>query len=162
MELVAGKKIPVFDHVIDNLYLGDIESVHKVIIEKNKITSVVNISNSRYEQLPNVTYYNYDIDDESHENITQFFSSFISIVTSSSSDSNVLVHCANSVSRSVTLVLAYLLTKMNLLEAIKYLKSKRTQYTRPNIGFIKQLIKYEHTIYQQNSVTTGDFLRLCK
>ena len=26
-QLVAGKKIPIFDHIVENLYLGDIESV---------------------------------------------------------------------------------------------------------------------------------------
>ena len=160
MELVVGDKIPTFDHIIDHIYLGDIESVNsKNIIISNKIKIVINISNTRYEKLPGITYYNYDIDDYRSENITQFFSSFLSIA--SSTNSNILIHCQNSVSRSVTLTLVYLMQQMNLRESLKYLKSRRTQYTKPNIGFIKQLIEYEKKIYDENSITTSEFIEKC-
>lgn len=159
MELVIGDKIPTFDHIIDHIYLGDLDSVNSDLVEKNNIKIIINISNSRYEKNPNIEYYNYDIDDCRDENITQFFSSFISVT--SSTKLNILVHCANSVSRSVTLILVYLLQKMKLKDALVYLKLKRTQYTKPNIGFIKQLIEYEKKMYGNNSITLTEFMLIC-
>jgi protein-tyrosine phosphatase len=160
MELVAGEKIAALDHIIDNLFLGDIESVKSHHVEKYQIKSIINISNSRYETLPNITYYNYDIEDESCEDISQYFSSFTSIVNSA--NHNVLVHCQNSVSRSVTLVLSYLLNEKSLKDSIIHLKNMRNQYTRPNLGFMKQLIKYEYKIRGSNSITFGEFIQLCR
>ncbi len=160
MELVIGEKIPTFDHIIDHIYLGDLDSAISELVEINKIKTIINISNTRYTENPDIEYYYYDIDDCRDEDITKFFSSFISIT--SSTKSNILVHCANSVSRSVTLVLIYLLQKMNLKDALVYLKSKRTQYTNPNVGFVKQLIKYENKLYGSNSITLGEFRSICK
>jgi len=36
------------------------------------------------------------------------------------------------------------------------------QYTRPNFGFMKQLIKYEYEIKNNNSLTLREFLELCQ
>ncbi len=160
MELITGEKIPTFDHIIDHIYLGDLDSVNSEYIEKNNIEIIINISNSRYDINPVIKYYNYDIEDNHDENISKFFSSFISVT--SSTKSNILIHCANSVSRSVTLVLIYLLQHMNLKDALVYLKSKRTQYTKPNIGFIKQLIQYENKLHGSNSITLSEFISYCK
>ncbi len=159
MELVIGNKIPIFDHIIDHIYLGDIESVQSNFILENNIEHIINISNSRYDINPNITYYNYDIEDYRNENISAYFSSFLSICAST--DSNILVHCANSVSRSVTLVLVYLMESMNLSDSIDYLKSKRTQYTKPNSGFMKQLMGYEFKKYGSNSITYSEFIKKC-
>jgi len=160
MELVAGEKISVFNHIIDNLFLGDIESVKSHYIEKYRIQSIINISNSRYDPIPNIIYYHYDIEDKSFEDISQFFNSFRNIVDLS--NHNILVHCQNSVSRSVSLVLSYLIHKMSLRESVLYVKSKRDQYTKPNLGFMKQLIKYEYEIKNNNSLTLREFIELCK
>jgi protein-tyrosine phosphatase len=64
----------------------------------------------------------------------------------------------NSVSRSVSLVLLYLMSiNYTLKDAFVFLKSKRTQYTKPNIGFIKQLIAYEEEKYKNSSMKIKDF-----
>ncbi len=159
MELVIGNKISTFDHIIDHIFLGDIESAQSDNIDSHNIKVIINISNSRYEKFPNIEYYVYDIDDYRTENITQFFSSFLSICASTKS--NILVHCANSVSRSVTLVLVYLMQTMTLRDSIDYLMSKRTQYTKPNSGFMKQLIEYEYKKYNNNSIIYSEFVKKC-
>lgn len=57
-------------------------------------------------------------------------------------DGKVYVHCKEGVSRSATLVLAYLVTwqDMNLTDAFWTVKSKRK--ISPNPGFLQQLIDY--------------------
>lgn len=56
----------------------------------------------------------------------------------------VLVHCAAGVSRSVSLILAYLIKyrSMSLPDAFRFVREKRT-IVRPNRGFVQQLLEYE-------------------
>jgi len=143
MEIVALEKRCTFDQIMDNLYLGDVESATSQNIKSNNIEIVVNVSNTRYKHFDDVDYYHYDIDDVSSENIRVYFEQFVELIKNNT-DKNILVHCQNSVSRSVTLVLAYCINNgKTLIEAYEYLKMKRTQYSCPNRGFIKQLSAYE-------------------
>ena len=66
----------------------------------------------------------------------------------------VFVHCMGGISRSSSLVLAYLIRyeKMTLLDAHSLVKSKRS-FIRPNAGFWTQLIEYEYAVLGSNTVT---------
>jgi protein-tyrosine phosphatase len=57
---------------------------------------------------------------------------------------NLLVHCHAGVSRSATVMIAYLMTKnqWNYDDALAFLRTKR-KWVRPNPGFEKQLRDYE-------------------
>ena len=157
MSLIIREKIPTFNYIIDNIYLGDKEAVElQTLLLQNKIEIVINISNSRYTEFEGITYFHFDIDDNKIEIISQFFKK-IDIIIDSNKNKNILIHCMNSVSRSVTLVLYYLLNNMNLHDSLCYLKSKRTQYTKPNNGFIKQLLEIEKNKYGSNSVNIRNF-----
>ena len=157
MSQIIKDKIPPFDYIIDNIYLSDKEAAEShELLSKNNIKVVVNISNSRYIEFDGITYFHFDIDDNKNENISQFFKEFNEIIRNNK-DKNILIHCMNSVSRSVTLVLYYLLDLMNLNDAFNFLKSKRTQYTKPNSGFIKQLLEEEKNKYKINSIKLSDF-----
>jgi len=60
----------------------------------------------------------------------------------------VLVHCAAGISRSSSLVLAYLMKyrHYDLRKAFNLVKSSR-RVVRPNNGFFQKLIDYERSIY---------------
>ncbi|KAL1264827.1 hypothetical protein QQF64_005182 [Cirrhinus molitorella] len=60
----------------------------------------------------------------------------------------VLVHCAVGVSRSASLVVAYLMIHqhLSLLDAIKAVKQRRWIF--PNRGFLKQLRALDATLRQ--------------
>ena len=66
----------------------------------------------------------------------------------------VFVHCIGGISRSSSLVLAYLVRyeNMTLLDAHTLVKSKRL-FIRPNAGFWEQLVQYEKEILGSNTVT---------
>lgn len=152
MEIIPLEKISTFDHIINNLYLGDVESATSHNIKDNNIEIIVNVSNIKYKYFDKVEYYHYNINDESSENIYEYFDKFINLIKNNPTK-NILVHCENSVSRSVTLVLAYLIdSKLRLVDAYEYLKTKRTQYTCPNKGFLKQLSIYELEKYSKISI----------
>jgi serine/threonine/tyrosine-interacting-like protein 1 len=62
--------------------------------------------------------------------------------------SRILVHCNLGISRSTTLILAYLMKTYNatLYEAFKFLRHRRP-IVCPNLGFLRQLIDYEHDLF---------------
>jgi dual specificity phosphatase 3 len=69
----------------------------------------------------------------------------------------VLVHCAAGVSRSPTLVLAFLIVeeKMTLRAAYDLVSSRRL--IQPNEGFMEQLIRLEIRERGEASVSLSDF-----
>lgn len=64
---------------------------------------------------------------------------------------NVLVHCRFGVSRSATIVIAYIMEKYKLTfeEAFLYVKKQR-KFINPNPGFVNQLKKYQRLNYDVN------------
>ncbi|ESK91053.1 phosphatases II [Moniliophthora roreri MCA 2997] len=58
-------------------------------------------------------------------------------------ETRVLVHCAEGISRSVSVVAAFLMAQYGWTpgEAVKYVKDKR-KVANPNFGFVKQLYEY--------------------
>ncbi len=157
MSLVEREKIPTLDLIVENMYLGDVEAaLSEELLRKNEIGFVINLSNTRYQEYENIEYFHIDIEDESDVEISIYFD-IVNDKIKEYQDTKILIHCMNSVSRSVVIVLQYLLQKMNLKEAYEFLKSKRKQYTRPNRGFIRQLLDREKSIYGCNSMKLKDF-----
>jgi atypical dual specificity phosphatase len=70
-------------------------------------------------------------------------------------ENRVLVHCLAGMSRSATIVIAYLLatTPMSTEEATEFVRSKRS-IIRPNYGFTKQLEQYERRYFASTGKTT--------
>ena len=62
-------------------------------------------------------------------------------------DGVVLVHCQAGVSRSATIVIAYIMeySSLSMQKAYDYVKSKRT-IVAPNLGFMGQLLELEKQI----------------
>ncbi|KAF5323859.1 hypothetical protein D9611_008390 [Ephemerocybe angulata] len=68
---------------------------------------------------------------------------FIRDALAASPDARVLVHCGEGISRSVSVVAAYLMAQYGWgpTEAVGYIKSKR-RIAEPNFGFVQQLHEY--------------------
>jgi protein-tyrosine phosphatase len=151
MNLLNKDKI-IGDYIIDNVFLGNKKAAEsKHILEINNIAIVINFSNSRYKEYDNIFYFHFDIDDNPNENISQYFEKVNQIIKINKS-LNILIHCKNAVSRSVTIVLAYLLTKMNLKDSFDFLKTTTIELILPNKGFYEQLLKEEKKIYGINTM----------
>ncbi len=81
-----------------------------------------------------------NVSDVENENIAMYFNT-----TNNFIDQGItLVHCRAGISRSSSVVAAYLMktNKWTANEALAYIQSKRT-VINPNPGFLKQLKKYE-------------------
>ena len=142
MELALIPKqecISVIDNIIDNIYLGNYQSY------KNFNGSIINLSDYDYTINNKYNLLSINISDsrEANENIAQYFTKCIDFIETNKDD-NILIHCNEGVSRSVTIVLAILIKKYNydLKNAIEYVKSKRTHPTAPKKHFLKQLLSF--------------------
>lgn len=160
MELVFVEKVPIFDLIIDDkgkkIYLGDdVAAAHEKCL--NDVTMIIDLS-GKTESAENDGKFRvyYPIQDSRMVDISRLFSNVETNVETS--PGNVLICCANAVSRSVTVVL-YLLMKrhrMRLNDAVVYLDSKRpTRITRPNPGFLAQLKKVE-----KEMLVAGHFVKV--
>uniref|UniRef100_A0A672GP83 Dual specificity protein phosphatase n=1 Tax=Salarias fasciatus TaxID=181472 RepID=A0A672GP83_SALFA len=104
-----------------------------------------------------VDYYGVPADDSPSFDLSCYFfpsAEYIQkALDSTAGKSRVLVHCAVGVSRSATLVLAYLMIHHHytLLEAINKVKEHRWIF--PNRGFLKQLCALEMKLHNTGRVT---------
>jgi protein-tyrosine phosphatase len=134
----------VIDNIIDNIYLGNFQS------HKNFNGSIINLSDYDYDYKINDKYkllrINISDSRDANENIAQYFTKCIEFIETNKYD-NILIHCNEGVSRSVTIVLAILIKKYNydLKSAIEFVKSKRTHPTAPKRHFLKQLLSFTKT-----------------
>jgi len=87
----------------------------------------------------------FDVADEKNQ-VLDFEATTKVISEAVNKSERVLVHCHKGVSRSSSIVLAYLISKsglgMTMSEASGLVKSSR-QVAKPNLGFIKQLYRWE-------------------
>lgn len=97
------------------------------------------------DEVPGVTYFRVDVEDMSREPIEMYFEEACDFVSESLENrEGVLVHCRSGVSRSSTIVLAFLVKRMGmrLFDAFFLLRSKRNIVT-PNLGFMQKLLAVE-------------------
>lgn len=156
-------KLPFYlgiSEVLPTLYLcGACAIVRPETIENLDIRFVVNAT----VELPDTplpdnrppNYLRVSIKDSRDANLIDHFDQVADeIEKTREADGRSLVHCVAGVSRSVSLILAYLMKyqDMSLKKAFQHVRSVRPQ-VRPNTGFFKQLIEYERRIYGATTVS---------
>jgi len=107
------------------------------------------------DELKSITYCRVDVEDMSKEPIEMYFDECCDFISESLENNEVvLVHCRSGVSRSSTIVLAFLIKSMGmrLYDAFFLLRSKRSIVT-PNIGFMDKLKKLELSVHGNSSVS---------
>jgi protein-tyrosine phosphatase len=94
-----------------------------------------------------VTYLSLPLPDVPEANISQHFEQATSFIDEIAKDEPVLVHCVVGASRSVSVVLAYLMKKNNwdVQTALSHVHNLRS-VADPNEGFLKQLHEYAKLI----------------
>jgi protein phosphatase slingshot len=137
--------------ITPNLYLGDAKIARsKYFLENNNIHGIINATTNEPNAYPeSYDYLRVNIDDKSSEQIRPFFQHVFEFIRRHHSlGHSVLVHCQMGISRSATLVIAYLMTDghKTLGEAFQQVKSVRQQID-PNEGFIRQLRELEISLF---------------
>jgi len=144
------KVLPVrsFDaqEIVPGLYLGDVYAAHNSKeLQKRNITHVVTCTVGVAPPYPeHFRYMHLQILDCAAESIHEHFAETSAFISKAiESGGTVLVHCIRGVSRSATIVAAYLMTalKMSADEAVDKIREQRP-IARPNYGFMIQLAMY--------------------
>ncbi|CAG9327291.1 unnamed protein product [Blepharisma stoltei] len=132
------------DEIIPNLYLGSIEAAcDSRLLQSLGINIIIQVLEDPREcrVFDQFQYYQIRIGDWPTANITKYLPNAIRFIHRNLNEGKkIFVHCVAGVSRSATIVIAYMmaLRKWEYEEAIKYVRSKRSRVA-PNNGFEMQL-----------------------
>lgn len=144
--------------ILDNLYLGSIYTAQSPsFIQNNNIKLIINAARE-----VNIPFYdsvqlvlNLNWVDNLDQEITTAYLDYLSNVIDNHLRNNmaVLVNCFAGISRSSTIIIAYLMNKhnMSLVEAISYVKDKR-YIINPNPNFLNILKRYEQYLQYKRSL----------
>ncbi|XP_070808365.1 dual specificity protein phosphatase 26 [Pituophis catenifer annectens] len=143
------------DEVWPGLYLGDQDiAANRHELAQLNITHILNASHSKwrggadYYEGTGICYLGIEAHDSPTFDMSPYFQPAADFIHKalSKSGGRILVHCAVGVSRSATLVLAYLMIyhRLTLVEAIKTVKDHRGII--PNRGFLRQLTTLDNSL----------------
>ncbi len=139
--------------ITDYLCFGSVAvACNEELLKKNKITHILNISEDLLNYFPDkFKYKKISIDDSTNINILEHFdTAFNFILEAKNEGGKCFAHCRGGISRSSTIMIGYYMKTYgkSLIDSIKYVKEKRN-VTKPNEGFISQLIIYEKILKSQ-------------
>lgn len=139
---VNGMGIPPISKITENLYLGSIGSTDPKVLDKHRITHIINAAREiSYKTDRSVI--SLSMDDVPEENLFRVLEPtriIINRILGSNPNHVVLVHCMAGVSRSASVVIYYLMKSKGISyeKAYRYVESKRP-IVNPNSGFVKTL-----------------------
>ena len=142
----------------DFLYLSSYNAAkNRDLLEQNKITHIINCAADFCENLFNqdkkFTYLSFYLKDHVIENIECLFYECIKFIENAKEKGGrVLVHCIQGISRSVTIVIAYLIfsKKISYDKAFNIVQEQR-EIASPNFGFSIQLQNFFMRLYEDPS-----------
>ncbi|CAB1111234.1 unnamed protein product [Ectocarpus sp. CCAP 1310/34] len=155
--------------VLDHLYIGSrVHAKNRGLLKELGINRVLNVTPARtmdptngvpnfFEKDRAMTYKRVAVFDNRGEDLLQHLESCISFIEQGSFYGKVLVHCNKGVSRSSTVVAAYLMRTRGLSKttALTYLRSRRS-IVNPHEGFLAQLDTFEAKLTAEREVATAD------
>lgn len=139
--VVDNKPDTVPSKITDFIYLGSQDSCEESVILKYDFKYVLSIGVDAPCKLPDIIYKFIDCLDLPECDLQTILSKCIPFIKAAiEHQSKILVHCNAGVSRSATVVIAYLMLIENFsyIEAYNCVKNSRN-CINPNAGFIKQL-----------------------
>jgi protein-tyrosine phosphatase len=155
--------MPDYSHIKNGIFIGNAYSVisnpytkEDDVLNYENIQVVISaLTEEEYEDymiaeedFPGCEWHRFVIDDDKEERISEHFFTVHKIISEAvSQNKNVIVHCMAGMSRSPTLVIAYLMVENRWCyeEAVNYVRRRRP-IIEPNIGFVKQLKGLEYKL----------------
>ena len=133
----------------EDLYLCGLRGLTAENIKKNQISHIVNVTcDLPMLDFPGVSVTRYPAIDDPSQDLKKYFNPAADFIHETiKSGGKVVVHCMAGVSRSASIILAYLVKyrNMTLREAFKHTRDRRS-IVHPNFGFFRQLIDFEREI----------------
>lgn len=139
----------------ETLYIsGKEDATDLKVLQANGITHIMNMTTDIQNKfVDNFHYCNFPALDSHRQSLKEFFRvAFAYIEAARAKGGRVLVHCHAGVSRSSTIVIAYLMWmhQWTFTSAIGFVKQQRP-CVDPNIGFIGQLMEFDQELNQNAS-----------
>jgi len=134
------------DNIIGtHLYISDYQGAsNKDKLMKNKIKHIFNFSSFKLPEYRGIVYHNFPIYDSPDQNILRYFRTVIHEIDNS--EGNILINCQAGISRSASMIIAYLMSKgFTLSQSYGWVKASR-DIINPNPGFMNQLQVYESVL----------------
>ncbi|KAJ1694093.1 hypothetical protein LUZ63_010791 [Rhynchospora breviuscula] len=129
------------------LYLGSVgAALNKDKLKALNITHVLTVARSLQPAYPGeFIYKKIDVLDSPETRLEDYFEECINFIDEAiSTGGNVLVHCFAGRSRSVTIVVAYLMKKHRMTREVAFsLVISKRSLAAPNSGFMRQLDNFE-------------------
>jgi protein-tyrosine phosphatase len=146
--LTCKSKTP-FSIILPNLYISDMHfAQNKEIISALSISAVINlapdVAKNAFELEPNFAYLTLYIQDNSTTDIAKYFAVTRNFIDKYINSRGVLVHCAAGISRSATIIIAYVMKTLHLSfqSAFSFVQD-RHPIADPNLNFLLQLMQYD-------------------
>ena len=138
---------------MEHLYLGSVGAAYNLQVLKNlNISRILTICECLPPKFPDEFEYKViGVTDEPMTRLNLYFKEATDYIREAINEGkNVLVHCFAGVSRSSSIVIAYLMRchKMEYIKAFNIVKSKRP-WINPNYGFQGQLRRYAIFLKEQ-------------
>lgn len=149
------------DEILPRLYLGGYDAANdKRLLQHHGVTHVLNCTEDIHIFFPNdFKYLRLAVEDDDAQNLSEHFETAWHFMDEAMSKGSVFVHCMMGMSRSSTIVLAYMMKRrsMSLLDAYVWAKQRR-EIVSPNPGFMRQLATLETVLcpYIPNNTINPD------
>lgn len=143
--------------ILPFLFLGNEQDAQDLdAMQRRNIGYVINVTTHLplyHHEKGLLSYKRLPATDSNKQNLRQYFEeAFEFIEEAHQCGKGLLIHCQAGVSRSATIVIAYLMkhTRMTMTDAYKFVKGKRPIIS-PNLNFMGQLLEFEEDL--NNGVT---------
>jgi predicted protein tyrosine phosphatase len=147
----------VASEILPYLFIGNQrDSANRDQLNELGITHILNVTSHLPLHFENdgITYKRLAATDSGSQNLKQYFTEAISFIECArKSNGKVLVHCQAGVSRSPSIVAAYLIATSykSLTEAFTVIKDQRP-IVAPNINFMGQLLEFEQQLVPRSGL----------
>ncbi|CAL8257262.1 unnamed protein product [Lota lota] len=150
------------DEVWPNLYIGNVAiAQNRGALRKLGITHVLNAAHSKQGSIGDQGYYGSSCvywgvpaEDSNHFDLSQHFTPAADFIHKAlkSKDGKVFVHCIMGISRSATLVLAFLMLRrrLSLTDAVNHVIQRRAIY--PNRNFLSLLLHLDQQLASKRNM----------
>ena len=141
--LIFGQYDDSMDHIIDNIYLGDVFAArNETYLKIHNISIVINCAMEHKSEYKDIKALELELLDFYEIKLFPKFD-FVYKIIKQYNKTNIFIHCMGGVSRSASLVLFYIMKekKWNYDISLNYARSKRPT-VNPNESFANQLKEY--------------------
>ena len=152
----AGSSTEAVSLILPSLYLGPCSAAsNKSFLDTNAITHVLSIGSTPASRVEGITYHRLSLNDSASSLLSKVTDEACKIIDGAlaskgkgGSKGKILVHCSAGISRSPSLVVAYLMKSrgMPLKAALGQVVRARPQVS-PNPGFLSQLKALDEELF---------------